>query len=179
MSELPVEAAIVGLAWRVLRTARPGSAEARERAEAVAGDQGDETVRTVYRAAYRTRRDVDRIEGFLRFKPNRDGIHIARCAPDTFVLPALARHFTARFGAIPWAIIDEKRGLCLSRIHGAEARLLTLDPATATQSAAPDQWETLWQTYHRAINNESRSNPALQRQFIPLRYWKYLVEEKG
>jgi probable DNA metabolism protein len=37
-------------------------------------------------------------------------------------------------------------------------------------------WEQLWQTYHKAINNEDRANPKLQKQFMPKRYWKYLPE---
>jgi probable DNA metabolism protein len=40
-------------------------------------------------------------------------------------------------------------------------------------------WEDLWRTYHRAINNPCRKNPGLQRQFMPLRYWKYLSEMEG
>jgi probable DNA metabolism protein len=38
------------------------------------------------------------------------------------------------------------------------------------------EWEKLWQHYHKTINNESRNNPNLQRQFMPKRYWKYLTE---
>ena len=36
--------------------------------------------------------------------------------------------------------------------------------------------EDLWRLYHRSINNESRNNPGLQRQFMPSRYRKYLNE---
>jgi hypothetical protein len=39
-----------------------------------------------------------------------------------------------------------------------------------------DPWEKMWQSYHRAVNIESRKNLPLQRQFIPLRYREYLSE---
>jgi len=45
-------------------------------------------------------------------------------------------------------------------------------------SQTVDPWEKLWLDYHKTINNESRNNPDLQRQFMPKRYWKNLPEMK-
>jgi probable DNA metabolism protein len=116
------------------------------------------------------------MRGFLRFSPDDKGAYLALCAPDHFVLPALAPHFTRRFGGQEWAIIDEKRRLCLSRLPGEPPRLLRISPPLARRSSPIDDWEDLWRHYHRTINNESRNNPRLQRQFMPERYWKYLPE---
>jgi probable DNA metabolism protein len=140
----------------------------------------DDTFRNL-RTAYRAGREIDRIKGFLRFSPNAAGLWIARCAPDHDILPALAEHFTARFGEEPWAIIDEARKLVLLRQKGEGARLLPFDPAhpllaEKTEKGAGDPWEDLWKNYHRSVNNESRANPKLQKQFLPSRYWKYLPE---
>jgi probable DNA metabolism protein len=122
--------------------------------------------------------------GLLRFSPDSKGVYIARCAPDYFILPALAKHFTLRFGETPWVIIDEKRKLCLCRKNGGPARLLPAkglsDVAEKGADAAghKDSWEELWRLYHRSVNNESRNNPRLQQQFMPKRYQKYLPELK-
>jgi probable DNA metabolism protein len=112
--------------------------------------------------------------GLLRFCPD-EGVYIARCAPDHFILPALGSHFKERFGETPWAIIDEKRHLCLSCPSGKQWTI-GIYADTKTDRPAGGSWEKLWQHYHKTINNESRNNPNLQRQLMPKRYWKYLTE---
>jgi probable DNA metabolism protein len=128
-------------------------------------------------------REFDRLRGLLRFKPEKDGRYTARCAPDGFVLPLLAEHFAQRFGGIPWAVIDEKRGLFLACDPGGIPRMGRLsgqvqdgDDGDDGDGGAGDNWEDLWRNYFRSVNNESRNNPKLQKQFMPERYRKYLVE---
>ena len=182
MSELPIKQEIVRF---IEKTARGKDRAAAARA---AFDRGDPDVLVVLRAAYKVQHEIHRLAGFLRFNPDPRGVYIARCSPDHFVLPALAEHFTLRFGETPWAIIDEKRRLCLCRTKGGKARLLPVSSASAPGNGVPaseektgdprdsDPWEDLWRLYHHSINNEARKNPSLQRQFMPGRYQKYLPE---
>jgi probable DNA metabolism protein len=172
MSELPVEASIVRFGIRVFKA---GIAGGRQAAENAASDRGDEDTRRVLEASYKTTREADRLTGLLRFSPD-GGRYIARCAPDCFILPALAEHFTLRFGRTPWAVVDEKRGLVLLREEGRAACLRAAAPLSAAFPPAPDPWEGLWKQYYKVINNESRNNPGLRKQFMPRRYWKYLNE---
>jgi probable DNA metabolism protein len=186
--------AAVGLAVGLAEGVLAGEA-ARLAADRASSDRGDDDVRAVLDAAAKVTREIDRLRGLLRFRPDRAGIYIARCAPDHFVLPALAGHFELRFGLTPWAIIDEKRHLALVRLPGEKTRFVdgaaplpSAAPGAFAENAAPpgragiaektarDGWEELWRTYHRSINNEARKNPKLQRQFIPERYRKYLTE---
>ncbi|MFP3042126.1 TIGR03915 family putative DNA repair protein [Treponema primitia] len=184
MSELPIEAELIRFAWKVLAAGQdaPGglkSPGAREGAEAAAADRGDPDVQAVLSAAYRVWKELDRLRGLLRFSPASSGIYLACCTPDHFVLPGLADHFTQRFGEAPWVIIDERRSLALACSPDKEARLISLEdlPRILQRSSGKnDPWEDLWRNYHRVVNNESRSNPQLQRQFMPKRYWKYLPE---
>jgi len=120
--------------------------------------------------------EVHRMMGLLRFSPNENGEFIACCEPDYFVLPALAEYFTARFGETPWSIIDKKRGLSLRRQPPEQAKIIICDKNSEFKTS--DEWEELWKHYHSTINNEDRSNPDLQRQFMPKRYWKYLPEKQ-
>ncbi|MDR0453151.1 MAG: TIGR03915 family putative DNA repair protein [Treponema sp.] len=161
----------------------PGGQPARRAADAAAGDRADSDTRTVLEAAAKVTREIDRLRGLLRFCPDRAGMYVARCAPDHFVLPALAGHFETRFGGTPWAVIDEKRGLVLAEFPGERPRLA--GPRAFAEAAAlpgetargePGRWEELWRTYHRSVSNKDRENPGLQRQFMPKRYWKYLTE---
>jgi hypothetical protein len=190
MSELPIEAELVRFARKVLDGGRraPGglsSPAARREAEAAAADRGNPDAETAFAAAHRVWKELDRLRGLLRFSPGAGGVHTARCAPDHFVLPGLAGHFTIRFGEAPWAIIDERRGLALVRGAGAEARILPLEEAPRSiavsgqdPEGSGDPWEELWRRYHRVIANESRANPGLQTQLMPRRYWKYLPEKR-
>jgi probable DNA metabolism protein len=186
MSEFPIAADLLRFAWKVIASARAGgsgrpggigSPEARLAAERAAVDRGDPAAAATLAAAFKVCREIDRLRGLLRFTPDGQGVYTARCAPDHFVLPSLAEHFFRRFGDVPWAVIDEKRRLALVCPPDGEPRLVRA-PVPRLSAAAPaaDPWTELWRNYHRAVNNESRRNPALQRQFMPVRYWKYLTE---
>jgi len=122
----------------------------------------------------------------LRFTPDADGVFTARCAPDNYVLPALKAYFMARFHDIPWAIIDEKRGMCLRRKQGKNPEIVEWNEDMELVSEQgymkkneADEWEELWKHYHKTINNEDRHNPKLQKQLMPQRYWKYLPETRN
>lgn len=177
MSEFPIEKEIS----RFIEKA--GKAGNRAAAARAALDRGDPDVLTVLKAAYKVQHEIHRLMGLLRFSPGPDGVYTARCSPDHFILPALADHFCLRFGETPWAIIDEKRNLCLYRDKGADVRLVS---TAANSSAAAeitalennDTWEDLWRLYHRSVNNESKKNQRLQHQFMPERYRGYLPEMK-
>ena len=173
MSCKPIKKEIAAFVEKVSRTKN------RDEANRAATDRGDSDVLAVLKEAAKVTYEIHRLTGLLRFNPDSGGVYIARCAPDNFILPALVEHFTLRFGETPWAIIDEKRGLCLRKSNGSEAVLLPYSsafPEMATEKARTDPWEDLWRLYHKSINNESRKNPQLQRQFMPERYHKYLTE---
>jgi probable DNA metabolism protein len=123
--------------------------------------------------------EIHRMMGLLRFTPNEDGIYIARCEPDYMILPALGPYFKERFGNTPWAIIDEKRRLCIRCLNGTLEFLKMDKDSVPLKEPVGGKWESLWRHYHKTINNESRNNPGLQRQFMPRRYWKYLSELSG
>jgi probable DNA metabolism protein len=204
MSGLPMETELVRFARRVMAAAegKGGTGEDRAAADRICRDRNDPAVEKILTVSARVRREIHRLMGFLRFAPaeqdgkagprRSSGLHLARCAPDYFILPALAEHFRLRFGAAPWLIIDEKRRLVLAcngaapelERYGSPWTALNADPVELSAGqAGPDGdgnvsgvWEDLWRNYHRSINNEARENPRLQRQFMPVRYRKYLPE---
>ena len=188
-SELPIQGEIADFARLILDSA--GEAEknapsrqaaqlaSREAADRAATDRGEHCVEAVLKAAFKVYRETERLFGLLRFTPDSGGVYTAYCAPDHFTLPFLAEHFAARFGSTPWAIVDEKRNVILSRRPGEEPRLHRRAAAEAAKAgAAADAWEGAWRNYHRAVNIESRKNPRPQKQFMPERYRKYLTELK-
>jgi hypothetical protein len=188
MSEFPVAAEIVEFGRKILAAADnvPRAAgqvqcsriglEERRAADRAAGDRIDQNVQAVKEAAYKAWHEINRLMGLLRFCPDEEGVYVARCEPDHFVVPALGPHFRERFGQTPWAIVDEKRCLCLAHQSGQLQWYYMDERAVSFEVTKHGKWEDLWRLYHRTINNESRNNPGLQKQFMPRRYWKYLTE---
>jgi uracil-DNA glycosylase len=173
MSCKPIKKEIAAFVEKVSRAGN------RDEAKRAATDRGDSDALVVLKEAGKVTHEIHRLIGLLRFSPDNNGVYTARCAPDNFILPALADHFTLRFGETPWAIIDEKRGLCLRKSNGSDAVLIlssSVLPEAAIEKARTDPWEDLWRLYHKSINNESRKNLQLQRQLMPERYQKYLTE---
>ena len=159
-------------------------------AEHICSDRLDPDTALVLNAAWKVMHEFDRLRGLLRFspepapakmpdsKPAAGGTgewYIARCTPDHFVLPLFSDHFLKRFGTISWAIIDERRNYILYSEEGKKPVLQNM-PVVEKKHHISDGWENLWKNYHSSINNESRFNPQLQKQFMPRRYWKYLPE---
>jgi probable DNA metabolism protein len=180
MSELPIEAETISFGRRVIAAAQAAGGIINEKQKRVAAamaaaDCGDEDTLAVLNAAAKVQNEIHKMRGLLRFFPEND-VYISKCAPDHFILPALGEYFSARFGETAWIIIDEKRGLCLNRRYAQDAKILFYEECPFAANRAGDEWEELWRHYHKTINNESRKNPSLQRQFMPKRYWKYLNE---
>jgi len=192
MSELPISAKIERFERKVLgaadsagRLANAAAATARGRTEALmrraaelaAEDRGDPDACAVYEAAHKVSHEICRIRGFLRFAPGEDGVYTALCAPDHFILPALGEYFKKRFGGAPWEIIDEKR---LVRIRYVPEKPFVFsrmkEIPEAIKKSRDSKWENVWRQYHKTISNADRSNPELQKKFMPHRYWKYLTE---
>lgn len=188
MSELPVERDILIFGLRVVRAGRAARAEGqggegiRLAAETAGADRGDPSVRSTLVASQKAQREVHRLTGLLRFSEEVDGRLVAHCACDHAVLPALAEHFTARFGERSWAIVDERRRIALVRDPPLAPRIMDSSEAfppthgERSTTSANDEWENLWRDYHRAVAIDSRANPGLQRRLMPARYWKYLTE---
>jgi len=200
LSELPVEKEITAFGRKITAIMNSDCRieDKRFYAEKETQNRLDRDTLTLIKASAKVYRETDRLMGLLRFSPNNKGVFTAKCAPDHFILPILGGYFTSRFGETAWTVIDEKRNLCLSHNKGEKfkTRLLTENSAVmknnmdyptkfpvehptkfpAEHPAETDEWEELWKHYHKTINNEDRSNPGLQRQLMPERYWQYLPE---
>ncbi|MCL2720359.1 MAG: TIGR03915 family putative DNA repair protein [Treponema sp.] len=174
LSELPVEREITAFGKNILSAVNINNLKQRNQTiEKIINDRINKDTLAVLNASQKVNHEVHRMMGLLRFSPNKEGVFIAKCEPDHFILPALKEFFSLRFGKTAWSIIDEKRQLCLA--SNGQVKIMN-NNFTKTASAKSDDWEELWKHYHKTINNEDRNNPDLQRQFMPKRYWKYLPE---
>ncbi|GHV31740.1 DNA metabolism protein [Bacteroidia bacterium] len=131
-------------------------------------------------------REEERMRQFVRFQKTADGVFFAIMDPIYNVLPLSVRFFQNRFADQPWIIYDVRRkyGLYydLKSVETVQFNHLDVSFETGKLSAGKlDDYESafqdLWKDYLKAITIQERKNLRLQRQFMPKRFWKYLVEK--
>ncbi len=160
----------------------------------------DGTARNIRKTSDRVSYEIHRFHGFVRFRKMSDGIYYAPIEPDHNILELLAPHFSARFADQSWFIHDLRRhkGLYYDGTRtGAEAqcRLVTGVEAKPEAILSTGQmrnlelgfgsgifetdephYQELWNEYFKGIAIHERENKKLQRQHMPERYWKHMIE---
>lgn len=136
-------------------------------------------VRDIDELVYKVRRETHRLQGLIRFQELASGIYFAQISPDHNILTLLAQPFAERMADLSWVIADVKRARALYYDQG-ESQLIPWSSVRLPKLATGEKkCADLWQEYFRAIAIQERRNPRLQRQCLPRRYWKYLVEKPG
>jgi probable DNA metabolism protein len=150
----------------------------------------DPDVIFIHRWARRVSLEIHRFKGLLRFQELQSGRFIALYEPDYDITLPLAFHFRHRLASQRWIILDCRRrraatwnGTRLNAETPAgdllEGDVLDRCLAGDEPSSGETRSRALWKTFHRTVAIETRLNPALQRQFMPSRYWKHLTEMEG
>lgn len=131
-------------------------------------------VKKVHEVSRKVGSEIHRLKGLLRFRELDDGTLWAPVEPDHQVLLPLAHHFRRRLPSERGIIHDLRRSVAM-----------TWTKDTVDYIAPPDGFQTsenetivqqLWQTYFQSATIRERINPRLQRQCMPVRYWKWLTE---
>lgn len=114
-----------------------------------------------------------------RFEELADGSLYARIEPPRNVLPMMGRHFAERFGREDFTIRDVKRFQALLYAQGS-LKLRTVH-AWQEPELSPDEqtFQKLWNIFFDEIAIKDRINPALQRNFVPIRYRRWMTEFQG
>ncbi|MDR1067817.1 MAG: TIGR03915 family putative DNA repair protein [Clostridiales Family XIII bacterium] len=142
---------------------------------------GDPIVFEIQKAQRRLGTEVNRLCGLIRFSVVHSAREIlyARIEPDNDVLEFLAPHFTDRFHSDPFIIHDLRRSKALIS-YGHEWYITELaDEGLFERAADEDEIRALWRGYFDAMAIRERINPRCQRNMMPARYWKHLIEMRG
>lgn len=143
----------------------------------VLGMRTNVSVRRVMDWKAKVGKEAHRVTGLLRFMELQDGTLYAPFEPDHNVLPLVAPHFQRRFPHENWVIHDLRRGLAAAWDGQALHPVVGVpDNIEALFSRRETAFQDLWREYVQALAIPERRNPALQRRFLPRRYWKHLVE---
>lgn len=140
----------------------------------------DKRVMDVQKICRKVQWESQRMVGFLRFSCIGNNTYYAPMEPDHNILALIAPHFAERFSDQNWIIHDIRRKTA-ALYNRTEWILVNVDDAAAARMCAVNRdgfYENLWKEYFAHMAIKSRENPRLQKQHIPVRYWKHLTEMK-
>ena len=140
-----------------------------------------EYVRQVQDLAYKVKHESHRLKGLIRLQEAADNKYYAAVEPDYKTLVLLAPHFKSRFSTIDWIIHDKRREEAII-FSAAEKEWLLIDLEKEFEPELSDKEkkvQDLWCAFFSAVSIKNRSNPKVQQQFMPKKYWRYLIEKPG
>jgi probable DNA metabolism protein len=137
----------------------------------------EDAVSVVHAASRKTEWESHRMVGMIRFRELQGGIFYAPIGPDHNIVSLVAPHFAERLSDQPWMIHDVKRDI--AAIYNKRDWTIAVIRQKKALPLHGDELEfqRLWKQYFQSIAISGRRNPKLQRQHMPSRYWRYLVEK--
>ena len=152
----------------------------------IAFNFGDADVLEIQKIARKVSHEALYIKQFIRFQKAADDIFFAPIRPIHNALPLAINHFTDRFADQQWVIYDLRRKYgYYYDLH--TTREITFSDADNTIREKLDEslmaedeklFQELWKGYFKALTIKERINPRLQRQHMPVRFWRYLTEKQ-
>lgn len=131
----------------------------------------------IIKYAARVKHEAHRMLGLVRFSTIEGNTFYAEIEPDNDILPLISGHFSKRMPGEKWIIHDKKRGTAIINRNGRPEILCIELDRIPDRDLSEDIYSGLWKNFYKAIAIKDRANPRLQKQFMPVRYWKHLVEK--
>lgn len=119
--------------------------------------------------------ETHRIRGFVRFRETDFGVYYAPISPDHDILEMIAPHFIERYKGMPFCIHDVPRKKMLA-FDGTICKIVPAQDVEITLSEQEIMMQSIWKDYYQSVNIKERKNLRMQRQFMPVRYRKYMTE---
>ena len=136
----------------------------------------DERVSRFNEAVDKVSKEACRMQGLVRFKKTEDNFYYSEIEPDHNIIYMITPHFRKRFAGENFIIHDIKRKIAaINRNGNCRIQPIEID-CTPETSGDEKLFISMWKNYFKTIAISERKNPKLQRQFVPVRYRKYLPE---
>lgn len=141
---------------------------------------GEPCIACIFELCRQTTNEGHHLLEFLRFSELKSGILFAQVHPKNDVLPILASHFTNRLPLENFIIYDATHKT--AAVHKSSRDYLIADASslnlemTKELSSSEETYQKLWCAFFESIAIDARSNPKLQIQNIPKRFWEDTVE---
>ena len=122
-----------------------------------------------------------KLKGFLRFQELENHILYAEISPTNNVLELLSIHFMKRLKNEYWIIKDVGRNTY--SFYDKQKYYIIADEninlKTLGTIEKEKEVENLWVTFFNTIGIKERKNNRCQMNFMPKKYWKYIIEMEG
>jgi len=135
-------------------------------------------VNKVYRLSHHVRNEAHKFKGFLRFREMKGRFFYAEINPTDNIIFLICNHFKKRLPSKYWIIKDINRDIYaiydkynvtyLDKNKVLKLNLEFNDEELFTQD--------LWKTFFKTIGIKERKNRCVQVNFMPKKYWKYIIE---
>lgn len=148
---------------------------------------GDSDVLQVTKIWKKVRSEHHHLMQFLRFQKAADGTYFSAVEPLYNVLPLVIPYLNDRFADQRWLIYDMRReyGYYYDlketievRFEQKQAHLLSGFLSEELMDKDEKLFQRMWKEYFKTIAIKERINPKLQRQHMPVRFWKYMTEKQ-
>ena len=137
----------------------------------------EDEVSAVHEAGRKVEWESHKMLGLIRFRELEGGIFYAPIGPDHNIVSLVAPHFAERLSDQTWMIHDVKRDIA-AVYNKTDWTIAVIRQKKALPLHGDElEFQRLWKQYFQSIAIRSRRNPGLQRQYMPSRYWRYLVEK--
>ncbi|WIV12330.1 TIGR03915 family putative DNA repair protein [Proteiniborus sp. MB09-C3] len=138
----------------------------------------NDSVLTVHKIRQQVSKEVHLMLGFIRFSHLSNGVYYSQIEPDNDIVGLMAPHFAERLSDECWIIHDVRRniGVMYNKKEWI-MRDLNISGEISFQEEEED-YQKLWKEYFNTIAIRNKINPKLQRQHMPKRYWKHLIEKQ-
>lgn len=140
----------------------------------------DKDICRVFELSRAVNNEQHHLLGFVRFKELYNHVLCSIIEPKNNVLALIAPHFTDRLPSDNWLIFDKGRNIAV--VHEKESgwgviksdklNLELLEKVSEEEL----QFESLWKGFCKSISIKERENIKLQKQNLPLRFQKDMVE---
>lgn len=140
----------------------------------------DEGIWNIRQWAQKTGNERHKLLGLIRFRELSDGMLYSRINPTCHVITVMAPHFMRRLPKERWVIHDVRRHVGVY-YDGNDMNLVEI-PQTLSQidvSLEERHFNALWRRYYDTIAIKERRNAKLRRQYMPKKYWSYILEMKN
>lgn len=139
------------------------------------------SVTTILKITKYVKNENHKMKGFLRFQELKNHILYAKMAPENDIIFILSKHFATRLKNEYWIIEDVPRGI-YSIYDKNDYYLVSKEEFTPLKLEFSDEelkMKDLWQKFYDTIGIKERKNDRCRMNFMPKKYWKYIIEMEG
>ncbi len=120
--------------------------------------------------------ECHRLKGLVRFQEVQQNLYYASIHPDNCIIEPLGHHFINRFPTQNFILHDKNRNICFLFNQNDYQIVDSTHLKIPDISEEEQKYQELWKLFFHTIAIPERKNTKCQKQYMPKKYWKDLIE---